>query len=109
MGIIETDETGLPYLIAAHRKVLVMFWAEHSAACGQIRPIFELFSTNQAYAGITFLGIRASESDAVKQSLEQQTVPFFVSYLCGGLLHGDMLHTEQQLRGILHALHQHPE
>ena len=107
MGILETDDAGLRQLVHEHPKAIAMFTANHCATCAQLRPIFALFATNKAYAGITFLHLNADQNPVAKQSLQQQNAPFFVSYDQGRLLHCDTLHTEQQVRAMLHALHQH--
>ncbi|GAB2845960.1 hypothetical protein GCM10027044_01240 [Hymenobacter ruber] len=108
MGILETDDAGLRQLIHEHPKAIAMFTADHCATCAQLRPIFELFATNKAYAGLAFLHLSAEQNPVANQSLRQQNAPFFVSYTQGKLLHCDTLHTEQQLRAMLHTLHQHP-
>ncbi|QKG59166.1 thioredoxin family protein (plasmid) [Hymenobacter sp. BRD128] len=105
MGIIETDDAGLRQLVHEQSKAIAMFTAANCATCAQLRPIFALFATNKAYAGITFLHLRADQNPVAKQSLQQQHAPFFVSYDQGRLLPGDTLHTEHQLRAMLHTLH----
>lgn len=107
MGILETDDAGLRQLVHEHPKAIAMFMAAHCATCTQLRPIFELFATNKAYTGIAFLCLEANQSPVAKQALQQQHAPFFVAYDHGRLVHCDTLHTEQQLRAMLHALHQH--
>ncbi|MBC6992135.1 thioredoxin family protein [Hymenobacter sp. BT491] len=84
---------------------LVMFTADHCATSEQLRPVFELFATYKAYAGIAFLRLDADQTPVAKQAL-QQNAPFFVSYDQGRLVHCDTLHTEQQLRALLHTLRQ---
>lgn len=108
MGILITDDVGLRQFIYEHSKVLAMFTANHCATCAQLRPIFELFATNKAYAGIAFLCLEAAQNPVAKQAQQQQQhAPFFVSYNQGRLVHCDTLHTEHQLRAMLHALHQY--
>lgn len=107
MGILETDDAGLRQLVHEHPKAIAMFTAAPCATCAQLRSIFALFATNKAYAGIAFLHLNADQNPAAKQSLQQQHAPFFVSYEQGRMLHCDTLHTEQQVRAMLHALHQH--
>lgn len=107
MGILETDDAGLRQLVHAHPKAIAMFTADHCATCAQLRAIFALFATNKAYAGIAFLHLTADQHPVAQQSVPQQNAPFFVSYDHGRMLHGDTLHTEQQVRAMLHALHQH--
>lgn len=108
MGILETDDAGLRQLVDKHPKALVMFTADHCATCEQLRPIFELFATNKAYAGITFLRLNIDLNPVTKQSMQQQQhTPFFASYDQGFQVRCDTLHTEQQLRAMLHALHHH--
>ncbi len=107
MGITETDDTGLRQLVHEHPKAFAMFTAAQCAIGEQLRPIFELFATNQAYAGIAFLRLNADQNPVAKQVMAQQSAPFFVTYNQGRLLHCDALYTEQQVRAMLHALHQH--
>ena len=107
MGIIETNDAGLRQLAHAHSKALAMFTALNCAICEQLRPIYELFATNKAYAGIAFLRLDAGQNPVAKQLMDQQAAPFFVSYCQGRLVHCDTLYTEQQLRAQLNALLAH--
>jgi thioredoxin 1 len=107
MGTLETDDAGLRQLVHEHPKAIAMFTADHCATCEHLRPIFELFATNKAYADILFLRLDANQSPVAKRSMQQQHAPLFVTYDQGRLLHCDTLHTEQQLRALLHGLHQH--
>lgn len=105
MGILETDDTGLRQLVHAHPKAMAMFTADNCATCEQLRPLFALFATNRAYAGIAFLYLNADQNPVAQQLMQQQAAPFFVSYCQGRLIHCDTLYTEQQLRAQLNALH----
>jgi len=107
VGITETDDAGLRQLVHEYPKAFVMFTAAYCAICEQLRPIFELFATNRAYAGIAFLRLNADQNPVAKQLMDKQAAPFFVIYDQGRLVHCDTLYTEQQLRAMLHALHQH--
>ena len=106
MGITETDDAGLSQLVHKHPKAFVMFTASHCATCEQLRPVFELFATNRAYAGIAFLRLNADQNPVATQLMDKQAAPYFVTYDQGRLVHCDALYTEQQLRAMLHALHQ---
>ncbi len=107
MEIIETNDAGLRQLVHDYSKVLVKFTATNCAICEHLRPIFELFATNRAYADIAFLRLSADQNPVAKQLMDQQAAPFFVSYCQGRLVHCDTLYTEQQLRAQLHALQAH--
>ena len=107
MGITETDDTGLRQLVHEHPKAFVMFTDAQCAICEHLRPIFELFATNQAYAGIAFLRLNADQNPIAKQIMDQQIAPFFVTYDQGRLVQCNTLYTEQQVRAMLHALHQY--
>ena len=107
MGITETDDAGLRQLVHEHPKAFVMFTAAQCATCEHLEPIFELFATNKAYAGIAFLRLHADQNPVAKQIMDHQTAPYFVTYDQGCVVHGDTLYTEQQVRALLHALHQH--
>jgi len=70
----------------------------------RLRPVFELFATNRAYAGITFVWLPAADAAPAGPAL---AAPFFYTFAQGQLVYGDTLTTEQQVRGVLHALHAH--
>ena len=104
MGLLHTTFANLPHLVHAHAKVMVMVAPEASAAGARLRPVFELFATNRAYAGITFVWLPAADAAPAGSAL---AVPFFYTFAQGQLVYGDTLTTEQQVRGVLHALHAH--
>ena len=106
MATLETDDAGLRQLVHEHAKAIAMFTTAHCATCEQLRPIFDLFATNTAYAGIAFLRLDANQSAVARRSMSQQHAPFIISYDQGRLVHCDALHTEQQLRAVLQSLHQ---
>lgn len=84
-----------------------MFTADNCATCEQLRPLYEMFATNHAYAGVAFLRLNANQNPVAKQLMQQQAAPFFVSYCQGRLLSCDTLYTEQQVRALLNALIAH--
>ena len=98
---------GLRLLVHEHLKTLVMFTVDHCVACEQLRPIFELFATNKAYADITFLRLDADQNPVAQQALLQPHALLLSSDDQGRLGHCDTLYAEQQLRAKLYALHQH--
>ncbi len=107
MGIIDTTDRELARLIHANAKVMAMFTTDQSAACEQLRPVFELFATNQAYGNIAFLRLPSEASPAAHQPMGTLVAPFFVTYSRGCLVYSDTLSTEQQVRGVLNALYAH--
>ena len=107
MGITETTDAALNQLVQAHPKALVMLTTVPCATCDLLRPLFEAFATNQAYAGIAFLRLRAGENPAARPWLNQLHAPYFVAYCQGRVLHGEALSTEQQVRALLNALLTH--
>jgi len=107
MGIIDTTDRELARLIHANAKVMAMFTTDQSAACEQLRAVFEQFATNQAYGNIAFLRLPSEASPAARQTMGTLVAPFFVTYSRGCLVYSDTLSTEQQVRGVLHALYAH--
>ncbi|MGI4863332.1 MAG: hypothetical protein ACRYFZ_05365 [Janthinobacterium lividum] len=104
MGLLHTTAADLPHLVHAHAKVMAMIAPEASAAGARLRPVFELFATNRAYVGITFVWLPAADAAPAGPAL---ATPFFYTFAQGQLVYGDTLTTEQQVRGVLHALHAH--
>ncbi|MGI4742166.1 MAG: hypothetical protein ACRYG7_43975 [Janthinobacterium lividum] len=104
MGLLTATAADLPHLVHTHAKVLAMVAPETSAAGARLRPVFELFATNRAYAGITFLWLPAADAAPAGPRL---AAPFFCAFAQGQLVYSDTLSTEQQVRGVLHALHAH--
>lgn len=107
MGITETTDAELRQLVQAHPKVLAMLTTAPCATCDLLRPVFEAFATNQAYAGIAFLRLPVGENPEARHRLKQLHAPYFVAYCQGRVLHGEALSTEQQVRALLKALLTH--
>lgn len=104
MGLLTTTAADLPHLVQANAKLMAMVAPEESAAGARLRPVFELFATNRAYAGVTFVWLPAADAAPAGSRL---AAPFFLTFAQGQLVYGDALTTEQQVRGVLHALHAH--
>ncbi len=104
MGLLHTTAADLPHFVRAHAKVMAMVAPEASAAGARLRPVFEQFATNHAYAGIAFVWLAAADAAPAGSGL---AAPFFYTFVQGRLVYGDALTTEQQVRGVLHALHAH--
>ncbi|OGX82189.1 hypothetical protein [Hymenobacter coccineus] len=104
MGLLHTTAADLPHFVLAHAKVMAMVVRAESAAGARLRPVFEQFATNRAYAGITFVWLPAADAAPAGPLL---TAPFFCTFAQGQLVYSDTLTTEQQVRGVLHALHAH--
>ncbi len=94
----------LPHFVQAHAKVMAMVARTESAAGARLRPVFEQFATNRAYAGIAFVWLPAADAAPASPLL---AAPFFYTFAQGQLVYSDTLTTEQQVRGVLHALHAH--
>jgi thioredoxin 1 len=107
MAIQQPDEASLRHLLPELPKAVVMFTASNCATCEQLQPLFELFATNQAYAGITFLQLNADRYPEARALMHHQKAPFFGSYCHGHVVYGDTLHTEHQVRALLNALVAH--
>ena len=107
MGITETDDADLSQLRHEHPKASVMVTAAKCAICKQLRTDFLLSTTNRSCADIAFLRLHADQNPVAKQVMPQQAALFFVTYDQGRVVHGDTLHTEQQIRALRHALHRH--
>ncbi len=104
MGLLHTTAADLPHFVQTHAKVMAMVARSESAAGARLRPVFEQFATNHAYAGITFVWLSAADAAPAGSGL---VAPFFCTFAQGQLVYGDTLSTEQQVRGVLHALHAH--
>jgi hypothetical protein len=103
MGLL-TAAADLPHLVQAHAKLMAMVAPAESAAGARLRPVFELFATNCAYVGITFVWLPTADS---APAAPLGAAPYFCVFARGQLVYGDALTTEQQVRGVLHALHAH--
>jgi hypothetical protein len=104
MGLLHTTAADLPHFVQTHAKVMAMVARAESAAGVRLRPVFEQFATNHAYASITFVWLPAAEAAPAGPLW---AAPFFYTFAQGQLVYGDTLTTEQQVRGVLHALHAH--
>jgi proline racemase len=104
MGLLHTTAADLPHFVQTHAKVMARVARAESAAGARLRPVFEQFATNHAYAGITFVWLSAADAAPAGSGL---VAPFFCTFAQGQLVYGDTLSTEQQVRGVLHALHAH--
>lgn len=102
MGLLTATAADLPRLVQTHAKVMAMVARPGSAADARLRSVFALFATNRTYAGITFLWLPAADNAPAGARL---AAPFFCTYAQGQLVYSDTLSTEQQVRGVLHALH----
>ena len=103
MGLLHTTAADLPHFVLAHAKVMAMVVRAQSAAGARLRPVFEQFATNHAYASITFVWLPAADATPADPLW---AAPFFCTFAQGKLV-SDTLSTEQQVRGVLHALHAH--
>ena len=102
MGLITATAADLRHLVHVRPKVMAMAAPEASAAGARLRPVFDQFATNRAYAGITFVWLSAADTALTGSGL---TAPSFYTFAQGQLVYGDTLSTEQQVRGVLHALY----
>ena len=62
MGLLHTTAADLPHFVQTHAKVMAMVARAESAAGARLRPVFEQFATNHAYAGITFVWLPAADA-----------------------------------------------
>ncbi|OGX90876.1 hypothetical protein [Hymenobacter coccineus] len=104
MSLLTATPADLPHLVRAHAKVLATVAHAESAASARLRPVFELFATNRAYAGIAFAWLPDISAAPAGLLL---TAPFFCAFAQERLVYGDSLSSEQQVRGVLQALHAH--
>jgi hypothetical protein len=57
-----TAAADLPRLVHAHAKRMALVVPVASAAGARLRPVFEPFATNRAYAGVTFGWLSAADA-----------------------------------------------